>query len=216
MYPDAVNHDNYQSQIHYGESDLPYHQHQSLVEGFEPLEENLESIDNQPDDLPSGEIKYSDDVALDGEENLEDNEGEIVLSNFHKTIDNSGNTWNYGDQYPVSDFRCSNKIYAGYYADVQSDCQIWHLCEPNGRHHSFSCPNGTLFNQLYRVCDWWYNVDCPKSREYYHINRDQGLINHNNKDYRNQQPNDYSQSFNDQNGNNQLPLGSKTPDSDDY
>ena len=22
------------------------------------------------------------------------------------------------------------------------------------------CPNGTLYNQQYFVCDWWFNVDC--------------------------------------------------------
>ena len=28
--------------------------------------------------------------------------------------------------------------------------------------HSFLCPNGTIFNQKKRICDWWYNVDCRK------------------------------------------------------
>ena len=22
------------------------------------------------------------------------------------------------------------------------------------------CPNGTLYNQQYFICDWWFNVDC--------------------------------------------------------
>ena len=26
--------------------------------------------------------------------------------------------------------------------------------------YSFLCPNGTLFNQQYFICDWWFNVDC--------------------------------------------------------
>ena len=24
----------------------------------------------------------------------------------------------------------------------------------------FICPNGTVFNQQYFVCDWWFRVDC--------------------------------------------------------
>ena len=26
--------------------------------------------------------------------------------------------------------------------------------------YSFLCPNGTLFQQQYFICDWWFNVDC--------------------------------------------------------
>ena len=26
--------------------------------------------------------------------------------------------------------------------------------------YSLLCPNGTLFNQQYFICDWWFNVDC--------------------------------------------------------
>lgn len=35
-----------------------------------------------------------------------------------------------------------------------------------------SCPRETLFNQVHKVCDWWYNVECERSTEYYHLNRD--------------------------------------------
>jgi hypothetical protein len=28
--------------------------------------------------------------------------------------------------------------------------------------YSFLCPNGTLFNQVYFICDWWFNVDCSQ------------------------------------------------------
>merc|ERR1719312_1650397 len=26
--------------------------------------------------------------------------------------------------------------------------------------YSFLCPNGTIFNQNYFICDWWFNFDC--------------------------------------------------------
>ena len=38
--------------------------------------------------------------------------------------------------------------------------QVFHICalaDPSGRlyTYSFLCPNGTVFNQRYFICDWW-------------------------------------------------------------
>ncbi|CAG4964090.1 unnamed protein product [Colias eurytheme] len=51
-------------------------------------------------------------------------------------------------------FSCENRVY-GYYADVDNDCQIFHVCLPSqtqtGRNvtyrWSFICPSETVFNQ---------------------------------------------------------------------
>lgn len=53
-----------------------------------------------------------------------------------------------------------------------SRAQVWHWCVPSGQKYSFLCPNQTVFNQLVRVCDWWFNVDCPSSRDHYNNNED--------------------------------------------
>ncbi|GBO21829.1 hypothetical protein AVEN_109246-1 [Araneus ventricosus] len=37
---------------------------------------------------------------------------------------------------------------------------MFHICHENGQRSSFLCPIGTVFNQEYLVCDWWYNVEC--------------------------------------------------------
>jgi hypothetical protein len=50
--------------------------------------------------------------------------------------------------------------------------QVWHWCLPNGQQYSFLCPNGTIFNQFARVCDWWFNVDCAGTPSLYGINED--------------------------------------------
>lgn len=56
----------------------------------------------------------------------------------------------------ISDtFSCEGRIY-GYYADVDNDCQIFHVClpvtYPDGREQqfrwSFICPEETTFNQV--------------------------------------------------------------------
>ncbi|CAL4191371.1 unnamed protein product, partial [Meganyctiphanes norvegica] len=68
-------------------------------------------------------------------------------------------------------FSCFARI-PGYYADTEADCQVWHWCHPDGQIYSFLCPGQTRFNQIYRACDWHYNVDCPASPDFYNINED--------------------------------------------
>lgn len=44
-------------------------------------------------------------------------------------------------------FRCADRQ-PGYYADIETRCQVWHWCLPTGYMFSFLCPNGTVFNQV--------------------------------------------------------------------
>jgi hypothetical protein len=48
--------------------------------------------------------------------------------------------------------------------------KVFHVCESGKRQSSFLCPKGTIFNQKHRVCDWWYNVKCEESPEFYDLN----------------------------------------------
>ncbi len=61
----------------------------------------------------------------------------------------------------------SNFSIPGYYADSEAECQAFHICSADGQggltKYSFLCPNGTIFNQEYFICDWWFNVDCSKA-----------------------------------------------------
>ena len=64
----------------------------------------------------------------------------------------------------------------GYYADPEADCQAFHICTADGQgslaKYSFLCPNGTIFNQNYFICDWWFNFDCAEAEDLYSINED--------------------------------------------
>merc|ERR1712106_631318 len=76
---------------------------------------------------------------------------------------------------PETSFLCDGFI-EGYYADPEAECQAFHICANFGSDdltkYSFLCPNGTLFNQQYFICDWWFNVDCSQAEEFYSLNED--------------------------------------------
>ena len=65
-------------------------------------------------------------------------------------------------------------VLPGYYADPEAECQAFHICTADGAgglaQYSFLCPNGTLFNQNYFICDWWFNFDCSTAEDLYSLN----------------------------------------------
>ncbi|XP_011301721.1 uncharacterized protein [Fopius arisanus] len=77
----------------------------------------------------------------------------------------------------VDTFSCENRIY-GYYADVDNDCQIFHVCMPQNRgaiRWSFICPESTVFNQATFVCTWENDsIPCEESEQYYGLNEEFG------------------------------------------
>jgi len=72
---------------------------------------------------------------------------------------------------PSTRFSCIEQAVAGIYADTETGCQVFHYCQADGRMDSFFCPNLTLFNQQYFVCDWEYNVDCNSAPQYFSLNK---------------------------------------------
>merc|ERR1712106_720110 len=85
-----------------------------------------------------------------------------------------------GEDYPIysevpdTGFDCDGQVDGGYYADPEAECQVFHIRTADGAgglaKYSFLCPNGTLFNQNYFVCDWWFNFDCSTAEELYSLN----------------------------------------------
>jgi len=77
---------------------------------------------------------------------------------------------------PESGFTCDGQVDGGYYADPEAECQVFHICTSDGKgglgKYSFLCPNGTIFNQNYFICDWWFNFDCSEAETLYSINDD--------------------------------------------
>merc|ERR1719379_1893879 len=85
-----------------------------------------------------------------------------------------------GEDYPIysevpeTAFACDGQVDGGYYADPEAECQAFHICTADGAgglaKYSFLCPNGTLFNQNYFICDWWFNFDCAEAEGLYSLN----------------------------------------------
>ncbi|CAD7004076.1 unnamed protein product [Ceratitis capitata] len=81
-------------------------------------------------------------------------------------------------------FSCDDKVY-GYYADVENDCQIFHICLPvtyaDGKENtfrwSFICPEETVFSQESFTCMRREDIafSCEDSVNYYELNRNFGM-----------------------------------------
>nr|CAD7404948.1 unnamed protein product [Timema cristinae] len=70
---------------------------------------------------------------------------------------------------PLTSFRCDNQRFPGYYGDVETQCQAFHICS-NNKTYDFLCPNGTVFHQQYFVCVWWDQFDCGLTQSLYGLN----------------------------------------------
>lgn len=87
-----------------------------------------------------------------------------------------------GEDYPIyaevpeTSFACDGRVDGVYYADPEADCQVFRICTADGQgglaKYSFLCPNGTIFNQNYFICDWWFNFDCTEAEGLYSLNDD--------------------------------------------
>merc|ERR1711953_1306656 len=76
----------------------------------------------------------------------------------------------------VLSFSCDGRAY-GYYADPSTNCQVFHICLGDGDiKWSFLCPNQTIFNQQYFVCDYAINAECNNAESFYSLNANFGQV----------------------------------------
>ncbi|XP_069978314.1 mucin-2 isoform X2 [Penaeus vannamei] len=80
------------------------------------------------------------------------------------------------DNLPATNFTCKEKVIGGYYADVYTGCQMFHVCtlDEKGEIHDykFRCLMGTVFDQETRVCERAYDIDCSRSESFFHLNNE--------------------------------------------
>ncbi|GIY12241.1 hypothetical protein CDAR_225711 [Caerostris darwini] len=77
-------------------------------------------------------------------------------------------------------FACAND---GYYADIDNNCQIFHVCQtvvkPDGNAEmlqwSFLCGNQTVFNQFSFTCSSYEDaIPCAAARDFFYLNANIG------------------------------------------
>ncbi|KAJ4450019.1 hypothetical protein ANN_01426 [Periplaneta americana] len=80
------------------------------------------------------------------------------------------------DDMPDTNFNCRDKILGGYYADPETDCQMFHVCVKvpgvGVQDFRFLCPNETSFDQENQICANWFDIDCEAATLYYSDNFD--------------------------------------------
>merc|ERR1712130_1088138 len=65
---------------------------------------------------------------------------------------------------PSTSFSCVGKAEGGYYADMETGCQVVHTCGGGSKvvnkfsfiKYSTLCSNGTIYSQEMGTCHWWY------------------------------------------------------------
>merc|ERR1712127_359642 len=111
------------------------------------------------------------DAALSGYESA----GDDALAALQGSIPGvPGEDYPIYSEVPETAFLCDGQVDGGYYADPEAECQAFHICTADGQgglaKYSFLCPNGTIFNQNYFICDWWFNFDCSEAEGLYSLN----------------------------------------------
>ena len=56
-------------------------------------------------------------------------------------------------------FSCLNRT-AGFYADINANCKIYHTCDEYGNKFTYQCPEETAFRQDALICDHAHLVQC--------------------------------------------------------
>lgn len=128
------------------------------------------------DSLPRGFGSIGGDTG--SFESNSDHSGDFESEHDHNTIDwlrgsvrgEPGQDYPIFSSIPETSFKCSEQSLPGYYADVDAQCQVFHVCQDGGRSDAFLCPNGTIFSQQHFACVWWFDFDCSQAPQYYNLN----------------------------------------------
>lgn len=116
--------------------------------------------------LPSSTTKtFTTEVKIEKTKEIETKSKQTFVELNKESLENSNH---YGPR-TVSKVKNSSDenfqcIKDGLFADVSSDCRAFFQCFRSNTEYEikarFFCPEGTLFNQRFQVCDWKAGVQC--------------------------------------------------------
>lgn len=93
-------------------------------------------------------------------------DGSYAGGDFSAIPGTAGVDYTIYSEIPKTSFDCKQQQFPGYYADVEAQCQVFHICALNTT-FDFLCPNGTIFSQEHLVCVWWNQFDCNSAPSLY-------------------------------------------------
>ncbi|KAG8198238.1 hypothetical protein JTE90_021495 [Oedothorax gibbosus] len=128
--------------------------------------------------LPKQEVREGSRQSQSSSSNRQSNykPAKLAVAALPEDTDDDGIPGEAGVNYPTlhtipqTSFACAEQQHNGYYADLETSCQVFHLCQARGVKSSFLCSNGTIFSQEKFSCQWWYKVNCEDSPKFYSIN----------------------------------------------
>ncbi|XP_012287482.1 uncharacterized protein LOC105703567 [Orussus abietinus] len=60
-----------------------------------------------------------------------------------------------------TNFSCRSRT-TGFYADLETNCRVYHTCDDQGNKFTYHCPEETAFRQDALICDHAHLVDCQQ------------------------------------------------------
>ncbi|XP_022236863.1 uncharacterized protein LOC111084446 [Limulus polyphemus] len=68
-------------------------------------------------------------------------------------------------------FHCADKVAGSIYGDIETDCEMFHVCIPLGKgkllDYRLFCANGTAFNQKTGTCQYKETFECLKVNKHF-------------------------------------------------
>lgn len=82
---------------------------------------------------------------------------------------------NFEENFEKSGFNCQDKVAGGVYADIESNCEMFHICVPLGKYkmldYKVFCANGTAFDQETGSCREKGEFNCENAHLYYQFEK---------------------------------------------
>lgn len=83
--------------------------------------------------------------------------------------------FNFEENFEKTGFNCQDKVAGGVYADIESNCEMFHICVPMGKYkmldYKVFCANGTAFDQETGSCREKEEFTCENALLYYQFEK---------------------------------------------
>lgn len=115
------------------------------------------------------DYEYEDDAPAAEQGNARSKREAIPADDYDQTM------YNFEENYEKTGFNCQDKVAGGVYADIESNCEMFHICVPLGKYkmldYKVFCANGTAFDQETGSCREKEEFNCENAHLYYQFEK---------------------------------------------